>query len=170
MPFVTAFQKARSPNLYESLDRTPTASLMHWKIANSGSCSLAKESDCRRSNGTMIEELGTRRKRLQVQEVRFATGCFHQRPSCLPDDAKFQSVTNYEGDSNELHRKQNTDHRKTSKCHSGTQGEDNSQSRRRYTAQLSRMYNGRSVRFILQEVEALREKRLRDGQRRVGAI
>lgn len=38
------------------------------------------------------------------------------------------------------------------------------------TAQLSRMYNGRSVRFILQEVEALREKRLRDGQRRVGAI
>ncbi len=38
------------------------------------------------------------------------------------------------------------------------------------TAKLSRMYNGRSVRFILQEVEALREKRLRDGQRRCATI
>ncbi len=38
------------------------------------------------------------------------------------------------------------------------------------TAILSRMYYGRAVRFILQEVEALREKRLRDGQRRTGTI
>jgi hypothetical protein len=36
------------------------------------------------------------------------------------------------------------------------------------TAKLRRMYNGRSVRFILQEVEALREERLRHGQRRKG--
>jgi len=38
------------------------------------------------------------------------------------------------------------------------------------TAKLSRMYNGRSVRFILQEVEALRDERLKDGQRRRGAL
>lgn len=38
------------------------------------------------------------------------------------------------------------------------------------TDKLSRMYNGRAVRFIQQEVEALRDQRLRDGQRRVGAL
>ncbi|HEY6803705.1 MAG TPA: hypothetical protein VI306_09015 [Pyrinomonadaceae bacterium] len=32
------------------------------------------------------------------------------------------------------------------------------------TAQLSRMYYGRAVRFILQEVEALRDKQLKSGQ------
>lgn len=34
------------------------------------------------------------------------------------------------------------------------------------TAQLSRMYYGRSVRFLLQEVEALRDKQLKSGQRK----
>jgi predicted DNA-binding transcriptional regulator AlpA len=38
------------------------------------------------------------------------------------------------------------------------------------TDKLSRMYHGRSVRFILQEVEALRDQRLRNGQRRVAAL
>jgi predicted DNA-binding transcriptional regulator AlpA len=38
------------------------------------------------------------------------------------------------------------------------------------TSKLSRMHNGRSVRFILQEVEALRDKRLKDGQRRSSTL
>jgi hypothetical protein len=38
------------------------------------------------------------------------------------------------------------------------------------TAQLSRMYYGRSVRFILQEVEALRDKQLKSGHQQNAAL